>query len=88
MFFFKFGYVPSDFSFAAIVPLVKNKSGDLCDANNYRAIALFNATSKILEGLLYDFIESIDDTDIYDVSVWFQQRPLNWYVFLWFQKHC
>jgi len=30
--FLKFGYVPSNFSLAAIVPLVKNKSGDLCDA--------------------------------------------------------
>jgi len=61
----KFGYVPSNFSLAAIVPLVKNKSGDLYDANNYRAIALSNAISKILEGLLCDYIESIDDVDLY-----------------------
>ena len=61
----KFGYVPSDFSLAAIVPLVKNKSGDLYDANNYRAIALSNAISKILEGLLCDYIESMDDVDLY-----------------------
>ena len=35
MFFFKFDYVPSDFSLAIIVTLIKNKSGDLCDANYY-----------------------------------------------------
>jgi len=30
-----------------IVPLVKAKSGDLADINNYRAIALSNSVTKI-----------------------------------------
>ena len=77
--FLKFGYVPSNFSLAAIVPLVKNKSGDLCDANNYRAIALSNAISKILESLLCDYIESIDDVDLYQFGF---SRSLSTGVFL------
>ena len=38
---------------ATIIPLVKNKSGDLTDhVNNFRAIALSNSITKILESLL------------------------------------
>jgi hypothetical protein len=32
-----------------IIPLVKCKSGDLADVNNYRAIAVSTALSKLLE---------------------------------------
>ena len=34
------GYLPNGFMQSLIIPLVKNKSGDLSDLNNYRAIAL------------------------------------------------
>ena len=47
--FLLYGYVPDAFCHATIVPLVKCKSGDLSDVNNYRAIALSNAATKILE---------------------------------------
>ena len=33
----------------AIVPIIKNKTGDASDKNNYRPIALVTATSKIFE---------------------------------------
>jgi len=32
--------------------MVKNKGGDLTDANNYRAIALSNVESKIFEAII------------------------------------
>jgi hypothetical protein len=35
-------YVPDAFHRATIMPLVKCKTGDLSDVNNYRAIALSN----------------------------------------------
>ena len=35
-----------------IVPIVKNKSGNLFDSNNYRPIALATIASKILESVL------------------------------------
>ena len=40
-----------------IVPLVKNKSGDICDVNNYRPIALVTVASKIFEIILLDIFE-------------------------------
>ena len=45
-------FLPNNFMFSTIVPLVKNKGGDLTDKNNYRAIALSNAETKILEMIL------------------------------------
>jgi len=39
-----------------IVPLVNCKSGDLTDINNYRAITLSNAITKILEAVLLEHV--------------------------------
>jgi len=61
--FLLYGYVPTSFYQATIIPLVKCKSGDLTDVNNYRAIALSNSISKILETLLFSYIESYDVAD-------------------------
>ena len=63
--FLKHGYVPASFSQSIIIPLVKSKSGDLSDVNNYRAIALANSLSKILETVLFEFIASNDPADEY-----------------------
>ena len=59
------GYIPDAFCQSTIIPLVKCKSGDLSDVNNYRAIALSNSASKILETLLFDFIETSNTNDNY-----------------------
>jgi len=45
--------------------MVKCSTGDLTDVNNYRAIAISNSMSKILETVLYNFIECNDKTDNY-----------------------
>jgi hypothetical protein len=63
--FLSHGYVPPAFCRSTLIPLVKCKSGDLSDVNNYRAIALSNSVTKILETLLLDFIESHDPADEY-----------------------
>jgi hypothetical protein len=63
--FLSYGYVPDAFHRATIIPLVKCKTGDLSDVNNYKAIALSNSITKILETLLYSFIESRDLADEY-----------------------
>ena len=57
--------MPNEFCRSVIIPLVKNKTAELTDANNYRAIALSNAVTKILENLLFSFIECGDDVDDY-----------------------
>ena len=47
-------------------PLVENKSGDIADMNNYRAIALSNAASKIVESVMLERFQSTDqDSDPY-----------------------
>ena len=63
--FLRHGYVPDAFCQSIVIPLVKCKSGDLSDANNYRAIALANSVSKILESALFDYIDSYDPVDEY-----------------------
>ena len=54
----KHGYMPSACMQATIVPLVKCKSGNLTDVNNYRAITLSNSVTKIFEYLFLDKIKS------------------------------
>ena len=43
------GFIPSNLMKTLIVPLVKNKAGDLQDKNNYRPIALTASVSKVFE---------------------------------------
>jgi len=45
------------------VPLLKNKSGDLSDINNYPAVALSNCLSKVFESLLLNGFQSHDSYD-------------------------
>ncbi len=60
-------YLPAKFSSSVIVPLVKCKTGQLSDVNNYRAIAITNSCSKILESVIYEYICSFDSAsnDLY-----------------------
>ena len=46
-----------------LVPLVKNKNGNLCDVNNYRAIVLSDSITKILESVMLPLIMKSDDSD-------------------------
>ena len=50
-------FLPDIFCQAVIIPLVKCKTGDLSDVNNYRAIAISTAVSKILEHILLDLLQ-------------------------------
>ena len=69
------GYVPDAFHRATIIPLVKCKTGDMTDVNNYRAIALSNSITKILESLLYKFIDSQHAADEYQSG--FYKEPFH-----------
>ena len=46
------GYIPNSFMRSIIIPLVKDKTGDITDKNNYRPIALSTMSSKILERVI------------------------------------
>lgn len=54
-------YIPADFTMTTIVPLLKNKAADTSDMANYRAIALSNSVSKVLESVLLKCFQSYDD---------------------------
>ena len=60
--FITHGHMPDSIMKTIIVPLVKNKTGNMSDKNNYRPIALVTAASKILELVLLNNIESFIDT--------------------------
>jgi len=58
-------YLPNKFTESVIVPLVKAKSGNINDRNNYRAIALSNTVSKILESIILQHVNRNSDSDTY-----------------------
>ena len=49
---FKHSYMLQSMINSIIVPLVKNKCGNLIDKNNYRPIALSSITSKVFEHII------------------------------------
>ena len=51
------GYLPKDCMVTTLMPILKSKSGDISDKNNYRPIALGTVCSKILERVLLVRIE-------------------------------
>ena len=51
------GHVADAFMQSILVPVIKNKSGDSNDVNNYRPIALVTIASKIFEIILLDVME-------------------------------
>jgi len=69
--FLKFSFVPKQFMQCVIIPLVKNKSGDLSDVNNYRAISISTATSKLFETTIFDSVNN----SITSVDYQFGFRP-------------
>ena len=52
------GYLPADFMRTAIVPIIKTKTGDTSDKNNYRPIALVTAASKLFEICILEVLET------------------------------
>ena len=55
--------LPTELIQTTLVPLLKNKAGNISDVNNYRAIALSNSISKLLEDVLLQSIKQYDTFD-------------------------
>ena len=51
------GYLPADFMVSTVIPIIKNKTGNTSDKNNYRPVALVTPCSKILESVLLNIID-------------------------------
>ncbi|CAF4843326.1 unnamed protein product [Pieris macdunnoughi] len=45
-------YLPYDLMRTLVIPVVKNKTGDLADGSNYRPISLATIMARVLDGLL------------------------------------
>jgi hypothetical protein len=45
-------YAPPEFMHTVLIPIIKNKKGNIEDINNYRPIAITNVISKIFEGIM------------------------------------
>ena len=56
--FYSFGYLPADFMKTAMVPIFKNKTGDISDNNTYRPIALVTAACKLFEICILEILET------------------------------
>ena len=52
------GYLPPQMISTVLIPIIKNKSGDVTDKGNYRPIALSSVISKVFEHIILDRIES------------------------------
>ena len=46
------GFIPDTFMKSIIIPLIKDKAGDITDTNNYRSLALSTISSKIYERII------------------------------------
>ena len=62
--FLRHGFVPSDYCFGVILPLLKNKHGDASKLDMYRGITVSCSFSKVFESVLssvFDQWLTVDD---------------------------
>ena len=62
------GYLPADFTKTAMVPIIKDKTGNTSDKNNYRPIALVTAASKLFEICILEILKTYLLTHDYQVG--------------------
>lgn len=55
--FFVHGFMPSSLLTVVLVPIIKNKAGNVNSIDNYRPVALSSIVSKVLESILLSRIE-------------------------------
>ena len=78
------GHVPDAFMQSILVPVIKNKSGDSNDVNNYRPIALVTIASKFFETILLDVMEPFIVTC--DNQFGFKKKTFNGTLYLRIEK--
>src|SRR5437899_8105945 len=66
------GYVPHDFGSGIIIPLLKDKLGNVNDLGNYRCITLIPVISKLFELVLLDIFTPFLNTD--DLQFGFKKK--------------
>ena len=63
--FIRHTHLPGKFLQSILIPLVKNIGGDLSDVDNYRAIMVSNAITKVFEFVLLDQVMTAAHGDEY-----------------------
>ena len=66
-------FIPGNVMKSVIIPLVKDKTGDITDKNNYRPIALILMMSKIIEKNIYGPL-GVSVQHNGQSSVWLQEK--------------
>jgi len=56
-------FVPNSFRIGVTIPLVKDKTGNIIDVNNYRGVTLSRVISKLLEVVLLSLSSDALETD-------------------------
>ena len=64
-FFARHCYLPPAFMECEFVPLIKDKGGDITIVSNYRAIAISNVETKLLESVMLNKVRVHNDFDKY-----------------------
>jgi hypothetical protein len=57
------GLVPGSFGCGIVIPLLKDKTGDINYPDNYRGITLIPAVAKLFESVLLDIVSTFLLTD-------------------------
>ena len=62
------GHGPLNLTKVILVPIVKNKTGDIMSTNNYRPIALSAVLSKLIESVLLDYCKDYINSSDYQFA--------------------
>ena len=57
-------YMPANMIETTIVPIIKNKCGNLAGSNNYRPIAIATIVSNLFESVILYKCEEFDSSDL------------------------
>ena len=84
------GHVGEDLLLAALVPLVKDRLGDICSSSNYRSIAISSIILKLLDCIilkaygylvqLYDLQFRFQEKDSTSLCSWFLYEMIEHYI--------
>jgi len=61
-------FVPNSFGIGVTIPLVKDKTGNINDVNNYRGVTLSPVFSKLLEVVLLSLCSDALETDFFTIG--------------------
>ena len=56
---FVHGFLPSSLMSVVLIPIIKNKCGNISSKDNYRPIALASIISKLVEVIILNRIENV-----------------------------